>query len=155
MIEALMDSPYYGIADRADLSSETLNKWVTTRKCYLCGEEFTMYCDIDRYCYSVGLRNHNHRRLLFCSWHCLRKFQREHADSVQQEQGRPRDKWRESREKALKRKAYCEKKLRGFEEARDEAQSSYERRLAQSNVYNWRFRLKEVEEFLNGEEGEE
>lgn len=153
MIEALMESPFFGVEDREDLRGQS--GWVTTRKCDLCGGSFPMYCDIEKYCYQVRIKvkRETRKRLIFCSYHCLRKFQRDQVEITQKLQDEPpKERWRGNREAALRRKAYCKAKLKDFEEIRDSARSPYDRHIAQCSVYNWRFRLKEVEAFLK--EGE-
>lgn len=66
MISALMDSPFYGLAEREDLQPNLLGSWVTEHTCDLCGKTFTMYCEPERYCYQVHEKRNNHRLLFFC-----------------------------------------------------------------------------------------
>lgn len=153
MIEALMESPFYGLADRADLAPGTLDSIVTQHVCDLCGASFAMYCNEDDYCYQVNERGDNHKQLFFCSYHCWRRFQREHSERIQEKRGAPRLQWRRTREGAMERKAYCERKIAEYQAAAKSGETAYERNVARTNVRNWKERLKEVEEFLNGEEG--
>lgn len=152
MIEALMESPFFGLADREDLAPNTLDKFVSIHKCDLCGETFPMYCIEDDYCYQVKERRHNHRQLFFCSYHCLRRFQREQPDRVQEKRGAPRLQWRKSREMALQRRAYCEQRIGEYKAALEAGTTGYERNVARANVRSWEIRLKEVEAFLDGRE---
>lgn len=151
MIEALMESPFYGLAERADLPY-TMDSFVTQHKCHLCGSIFAMYCNEDDYCYQVREKRHNHRQLFFCSYHCLRRFQREQPERVQERRGAPRLQWRTSREMALERRAYCEQRIKEYKEALDGGTTGYERNVARANVNNWKVKLKEVEDFLEGRE---
>jgi len=152
MIEALMESPFYGLADRADLAPGTLDSFVSQHTCDLCGASFAMYCNEDDYCYQVREKRHNHRQLFFCSYHCWRRFQLEQAERIQEKRGAPRLQWRRTREGALERKAHCERKIAEYKAAAESGVTAYERNVARTNVRNWKERLKEVDDFLEGRE---
>lgn len=155
MIEPLYDSPYYGlkITNKTKVTDGTLSTFVHYRKCYLCGKQFPVYCDDSQYCYRIGIAKLKaHKQLMFCSWTCLRTYQKDHT-SRRQKQGAPRMAWRENKDTALKRVQHCKEKITAYQEAEAEAETAYERQIARLSLKRWKECLKEVEEFLEQMEG--
>lgn len=153
MIEPLYDSPYYGlkVTNKFEVSEGTLSSLVRYKTCYLCHKKFPIYCDDTQYCYRIGVAKMKHmEQKMFCSWSCLRKYQREHTGR-KQPQGAPRMAWRENQTTALKRLKCCKEKIEAYEQAYAEAEDSYERQIAKLGLKRWKECLKEVEEYLEQE----
>lgn len=143
--EPVFESPYFGINSDNDrkYEHEFMRQWEQKRKCPICGEEFPVY-DSLHHVYTIdGSRGSSGRRLV-CSWHCMRRWEREikkpipHASKLN---------WRNSIKDARERREECLKRIELYEE-RQKGTTGAQSRLAGKNAARWRSELKEVDEYL-------
>lgn len=156
MIEPLYDSPFYGlkVTNKFKVDEGTLGGMVRYKVCYLCKKKFPIYCEDTKYCYRIGSAKTKHNeQKLFCSWTCLRKYQREHTER-RQHQGSPRVSWRENRDTVLKRIHKCAEKIEAYTAAMEEEENTRERYIAQKSLNRWKDSLKEAQEYLEQMGGE-
>ena len=103
------------------------------RKCPECGGRFS--CGSD-WGYAYG-------SYLFCSWRCLRSFERTKHGNLER-----RQQWKSSAEGCRVRAELCRQKIRSYTKRRAECQDQKKRDQLSVTILGWRDCLEEAEELL-------
>lgn len=146
MMEALLDSPLYGICVNGEVRNNLMSYIVKEKKCRLCGRHFCMTVSPDEWGWGYG------RTILFCSYRCMMEYKRTKGmrNNVVGIKGRPSTNviWQDSRELTIRRAEECLGKIVQIENRLNEVTDKKERRRLQYKLTEWRSKLEEASSWM-------